>query len=370
VYREYYGLKEKPFSLTPDPQFLYLSEAHRTAIESLLYGIHQREGFMVLTGDIGTGKTTTCRTILGRLDKTVKTAVIFNSFLTEGELLESILFEFGLPSKGCTKKEQIDRLNHYLIQSLSRGENAVLIIDEAQNLSIPVLEQVRMLSNLETEKEKMLQIVLLGQLELVKKLQSPDLKQLNQRIALRIRLHPLTRTEVENYIHQRLSVAGACGNLTLSKSAFDQIYRFTGGTPRLINLLCERVLLAGFVEPTCHFNKGIVKKAEESLLTEATEAPPFFLERLWKRFTSFRVASFMLLLLFIALLTLSSQRSASSLRMTKHFAWEKIQALHSWLLGTTLPAFSTIPRDKTFDSNTEETGDTKDSKGFPEERTK
>jgi general secretion pathway protein A len=370
VYREYYGLKERPFSLTPDPQFLYLSEGHRTAIESLLYGIHQREGFMVLTGDIGTGKTTTCRTILGRLDKTVKTAVIFNSFLTEGQLLESILSEFGLPSKGRAKKEKLDLLNRYLIQSLSRGENTVLIIDEAQSLSIPVLEQVRMLSNLETEKEKLLQIVLLGQLELAKKLQSPDLKQLNQRIALRIRLHPLTRAEVENYIHQRLSVAGACGNITLSKSAFTEIFRFTGGTPRLINLLCERVLLAGFVEPTCHIDKGIVKKAEKSLLTEATEAPPFFLGSLWKRFASFRVASFMLLVLFIALLTLSSQRSASSLRMTKHFAWEKIQTLHSWLLGTTLPAFSTIPRNKTFDSNTEETEDTKDSKGFPEERTK
>ena len=370
MYREYYGLKEKPFSLTPDPQFLYLSEGHRTAIESLLYGIHQREGFMVLTGDIGTGKTTTCRTILGRLDKTVKTAVIFNSFLTEGQLLESILLEFGLPSKGRTKKERIDHLNRYLIQSLSRGENAVLIIDEAQNLSIPVLEQVRMLSNLETEKEKMLQIVLLGQLELAKKLQSPDLKQLNQRIALRLRLSPLTRVEVENYIHQRLSVAGACGNVTLSKSAFDEIYRFTGGTPRLINLLCERVLLAGFVEPTNHFDKATVKKAEKSLLTEETETPPSLLGGLWKHFTSFRVASLVLSLLFIALLTLSNQSSVSSLRMTKHFVWERIQTLHSWILGTTLPAFSKIPENKTFDSNTEETGDTKDSKGILEEKTK
>ena len=370
MYKEYYGLKEKPFSLTPDPQFLYLSEGHRTAIESLLYGIHQREGFMVLTGDIGTGKTTTCRTILGRLDKKVKTAVIFNSFLTEEELLESILLDFGFSSKGKTRKERIDGLNRYLIHLLSRGENAVLIIDEAQNLSIPVLEQVRMLSNLETEKEKMLQIVLLGQLELEKKLRSPELRQLNQRIALRLRLEPLTREEIENYIRQRLSVAGASGNITLSKSAFDEIYRFTGGTPRLINLLCERVLLAGFVESTCYFSKQIIKKAEKSLLTERAESPPFLLGGLRKHFALLRIASLMFLFLFIAILVLSSQGSVSSVQLTKDFIWGRIQTLHAWVSGTSPPAFSKIPQDKTPDPTAKETDDSKNSKGTQEEKTK
>ena len=154
MYQEFYGLREKPFNLTPDPQFLYLSESHRTALDSLLYGINERAGFMVLTGDIGTGKTTICRALLKKLGGQVRTAVIFNSFVSEGELLKSILQDFGLPSLGRFKKDRMDALNGFLIEILSRGETAVLIIDEAQNLSIPALEQVRMLSNLETEKRR------------------------------------------------------------------------------------------------------------------------------------------------------------------------------------------------------------------------
>ncbi len=268
MYLEFYGLKEKPFSLTPDPQFLYLSDSHRVAIDSLLYGIEQREGFIVITGDIGTGKTTICRTILNKVGPQVKTAVIFNSFLSEEELLESILLDFGFPSKGRTKKERIDALNKLLIHLLSQGKNALLIIDEAQNLSIPVLEQIRMLSNLETEKEKLLQIILFGQLELEKKLRSPALKQLNQRIAIRHHLLPLTRKETEAYIYQRLMVAGAQGNIDFSKSAIDEIFKFSKGIPRLINLLCERTLLAGFVEETFKIDKKIVKKAKASILGE------------------------------------------------------------------------------------------------------
>ena len=362
MYKEFYGLREKPFALTPDPQFLYLSEDHRTAIESLLYGIHQREGFMVLTGDIGTGKTTTCRTILGRLDKQVKTAVLFNSFLTENELLRSILHEFGFPSKGRTRKERIDALNRYLIDLLSKGENAVLMIDEAQNLSIPILEQVRMLSNLETEKEKMLQIVLLGQLELEKKLQSQELKQLNQRIALRLRLHPLTRVEMESYIYQRLSMAGGGGNITFSKPAFNEIYKFTGGIPRLINLLCERILLTGFVEPTYHFDKRIVKRAEESLLPEKTEPAPSFLRALWGQFTPLRAASLTLFLILIAAITLSSV----SLRMTKNLIWERIQSFYSQISGPPSPASARIALDKAPNS-TQEAEEMKNLKAVQEE---
>lgn len=286
MYQEFYGLREKPFALTPDPQFLFLSESHRTAMESLLYGIHQREGFMVLTGDIGTGKTTLCRALLGRVDPQVKTAVIFNSFLTEEELLESILQDLGLATKGKSRKKLIDELNKFLLSQLSDGNHVALIIDEAQNLSIAVLEQIRMLSNLETEKEKMLQIILLGQLELVEKLRSPELKQLNQRIAIRHRLLPLTRVEMEGYIYQRLLVAGAQGNITFSNSALNEIYQFSKGIPRLINLLCDRALLAGLVDQAYHIEEGIIQKAKKSLLgrEEDSQTVSFgFVSRFFRR---------------------------------------------------------------------------------------
>lgn len=265
MYLEFYGLKEKPFSLTPDPQFFFLSESHRKAMEYLLYGIREREGFILITGKIGTGKTTLCRTVLRRLDGQVRTAVIFNSFLTEKDLLKSILLDFGYEPKRRTRKELIDALNELLIQFLSQGENAVLIIDEAQNLSTPVLEQIRMLSNLETEKEKMIQIILLGQHELEEKLRSSELKQLDQRIAIRCNLFPLTLKETECYIYQRLAVAGSRGQVTFSPSAVAEIYCFSHGTPRLINLLCDRSLMGGFVEGTFHIGREIVIKAEREL---------------------------------------------------------------------------------------------------------
>ncbi len=329
MYQTFYGFREKPFALTPDPQFLYLSEGHRTAIESLLYGIHQREGFMVLTGDIGTGKTTTCRTILGRLGKNVRTAVVFNSFLAEEELLESILLDFGFPSKGRTRKERLDGLNRYLIHLLSRGENATLIIDEAQNLSIPVLEQIRMLSNLETEKEKMLQIVLIGQKELEKKLQSPSLKQLNQRVAIRHRLLPLTLSETESYIQQRLAVAGAHGNIVFARGALREIYKFSQGTPRLINLLGERILLAGFVEQTSHIHKRLVKKAERSLAGRETDSSFAFLRAFLNHSIPLPAA------LGIILLALSVGLFSNP--QAKDFLWSKVQSVYWQISGTLEP---------------------------------
>ncbi len=271
MYLDFYGLKEKPFSLTPDPQYLYLGESHRSAIDFLLYGIEQREGFMVITGDIGTGKTTLCRSLLEKLNKNVKTAVIFNSFLTEGELLRAILKDFGFTSIGRTKAERIEALNQFLLERLSQGDHVILMIDEAQNLSIPVLEQIRMLSNLETAKEKMLQIILFGQLELDQKLKSPKLKQLNQRITIRHHILPLNRKETESYIYQRLTVAGSQGRITFSKSALDEIYRFSKGIPRLINLLCDRSLIGGFVKESHHIGKDIVQKAQQEI--KGVEAP-------------------------------------------------------------------------------------------------
>ena len=344
MYREFYGLKEKPFSLTPDPQFLYLSEGHRTAIESLLYGIHQKEGFMVVTGDIGTGKTTLCRTLLERLDKNVKTAVIFNSFLTEGELLKSILQEFGSSFKGRSKNERIDALNKLLIDFLSQGKNSVLIIDEAQNLSIPVLEQVRMLSNLETEKEKLLQIILFGQLELDQKLRSKDLRQLNQRITIRHHLRPLTRTEMESYIYQRLLVAGAQGSITFSRSALNEIYRLSNGTPRVINLLCDRALLGGFVEQEHQIDKKIIHKARESLLGEE-EGTPSRYAFFFKPFSSLWIL-FSLILLFVLVAAIVMSQSDSSFLTPRNFLWGKIQDIYSQNSDAADQPVSTIPLGK------------------------
>lgn len=321
MYLEFYGLKGKPFSLTPDPQFLFLSESHRTAIESLLYGIEQREGFIVITGDIGTGKTTICRAVLEKMDKHVKTAVIFNSLQTERQLLESILRDLGFPSKGKAKKELIDELNEFLLDQLSRSANVAILIDEAQNLSIPVLEQIRMLSNLETEKEKMLQIVLVGQLELDQKLNTPQLEQLNQRIAIRHQLTALTLIEMGSYINQRLMVAGGQGNIIFSKSALKEIYRFSRGIPRLINLICDRSLLGGFVEQSYHINEKIVKRARRSLLGIEENAIPSPIWTLLRRRLPLPFAFIILLILLLAGLGLSTPE-------TKHFIWHKIQGIY------------------------------------------
>jgi len=345
MYEEFYGLKEKPFALTPDPQFFYLGEGHQTAIESLFYGIHQREGFMVIVGDIGTGKTTICRTLLEKLDGDVKVAVIFNPFLTEEELLELILQEYGFPSKGRSRKERIDALNKLLIHYLSENKNAILIIDEAQHLSIPVLEQIRMLSNLETEKEKMLQIILVGQLELDQKLRSPELRQLNQRIAIRHYLLPLTRKEMESYISQRLQVAGANGNITFSKSALAEIHEFSKGTPRLINLLCDRALLSGFAHETHHINKGIVKEAKKSLLGEEAGCAP---SHSWglKPLTALRIALLTIFLILFAGLILSNQSPFFSFEKAKNFVGQRIQGIYLQISGTKHQSVSTIPLDE------------------------
>ncbi len=355
MYQEFYGLKEKPFVLTPDPQFLFLGEGHLTAIESLIYGIQQKEGFMLIIGDIGTGKTTICRALLRKLDENVNTAVIFNSFLTEEELLESILQDFGFPSKGRSRKERIDALNKLFIHFLSQGKNAVLIIDEAQNLSPPVLEQIRMLSNLETEKEKMLQIILVGQPELEQKLKSPDLRQLNQRIAIRHHLASLSRVELESYVYQRLDTAGAQGNITFSRSAFDEIYKFSKGTPRLINLLCDRSLLGGYVDQTHHIDKRIIRKAEKSLLGEETTSPssrPFALLRF---FTPKHIFLFLVFFLFAGMI-LSNQGHIPSLQPSK-FVGEKIQGIKLQIYGTKKQAFLTTPSNKDQNLRKEYPGD-------------
>lgn len=273
MYEAFYGLTEKPFSLTPDPKYLYLSRAHREALDHLLYGIQEREGFIVITGDVGTGKTTLCRAILSRLDQRTKTALILNPLLSEEELLRGVLHDFGLPGFGSTKKELIDELNGFLIRALTDGENAALIIDESQNLSSNLLEQIRLLSNLETEREKLIQIILVGQLGLLDLLASPELKQLNQRVSVRYQLRPLSFQETCQYIYHRLMVAGGSGGVTISSPALQAIYRFSRGVPRLINLACDRALLQGFVDHSTDISRSRAQKAIRSLSQEVGVGP-------------------------------------------------------------------------------------------------
>jgi len=265
MYEEFYGLKEKPFSLTPDPKFLFLSEEHRSALELLLYSIRRREGFALLTGEVGTGKTLLCRALVERLDPNTKVALILNPMLSEKELLKAILQDLGLDYNKETKKELIDELNSFLLKQAAQGGTTVLIIDEAQNLSFEVLEQIRLLSNLETDKEKLIQIILVGQEELKEKLELPRLRQLNQRISVRYHLTPLSKDEVRRYIDHRLMIAGSNGEVVFSKGAINVIYRCSRGIPRLINLICDRALLCGYIEQTYEITGKLARRAAKEI---------------------------------------------------------------------------------------------------------
>jgi general secretion pathway protein A len=261
MYRSFFGLHEDPFSITPDPRFLFCSHSHQEALGYLLHGIEERQGFIAITGEVGTGKTLLCRTLLDQVGRRIRTALIFNSFMSELELLRSINDDFGIARLGATRKELIDRLQGYLIREFAAGRNAVLIIDEAQNLAPPVLEQIRMLSNLETERGKLLQIVLVGQPELQQQLARPDLHQLNQRIALRYHLQPLNRQETEDYVHHRLVVAGSHRGGQFSRGAFSVIFRLSSGIPRKINLLCDRAMLAAYVHGSRRIKAKYIRQA-------------------------------------------------------------------------------------------------------------
>jgi len=266
MYETYFGLKEKPFRITPDPRFLYLSEKHGEALDHLIYGIRQGEGFMVITGDVGTGKTTVIRSLLERLEASpIKTALILNPLMDWEELLKAILEDFGLIPRGSSRKEWMDQLNAFLLSLNREGKKAVVIIDESQNLTPALLEELRSLSNLETDQEKLLQVVLVGQLELWDKLNRFDLKQLRQRISVQYRLTPLSFTEMKGYIAHRLKVAGMGEASIFSLKALRRIYRYSQGIPRLVNLLCDRTLLVLYAEQKREATPVQVEKALESL---------------------------------------------------------------------------------------------------------
>ena len=248
MYLEYYGLNEPPFAITPNPRFLFYSGKHREAINHLLYGIRERKGFIQLTGEVGAGKTTLCRALLEQLGDNFSTAVILNPALNPDLLIKAIAMEFGLDVKGMDRLEAVAVINDFLLRQMTEGRESVLIIDEAQDLTDDLLEQVRLLSNLETTERKLLQIVLLGQPELRERLNHHGLRQLRQRITVRYHLNPLRRTEVAKYVHHRLRVSGAANGLNFTRPALWRIYRYTKGIPRLVNAVCDKALLAGYVE--------------------------------------------------------------------------------------------------------------------------
>ena len=248
MYEEFYGFKERPFNVTPDARFFFPSAKHAEALDSLYYAITQRLGFVVITGEIGAGKTTVCRTLLKRLPATAKVAIINNTLVTGRHLLCAVLDEFELPVGDREPRwKLINRLNEFLITSLSQDENVVLVIDEAQNLTPSVLEEVRLLSNLETERAKLIQIILIGQPELRQKLNLPKLAQFKQRVLVSYHLAPLDLQETLSYVQHRQTLAGATTSIFTPK-AVEVIYQYSKGIPRLINLICERALLTGYAD--------------------------------------------------------------------------------------------------------------------------
>jgi general secretion pathway protein A len=294
MYEKYYGLKERAFNLTPDPSFLYLNKRSRDALNQILYGIERREGFCLIVGDVGTGKTTLSRCLLERLhQKNIRTALIQNPMLSATDILKSIIQDLGVRPElsqvsdntnndngldafdsswmqGMGKKELIDRLNSFLAERAQENIFTVLIIDEAQDLSMELLEQLRLLSNLETAKKKLLQILFIGQLELYKKLRSPLLRQLNQRISVSFETRSLSKGDTERYVRYRLAAAGGAPNLRFGRGVFRAVWKHSRGYPRLINLVCDRSLLAGYNMGVNVITSKIVHKAAFGLRGKET----------------------------------------------------------------------------------------------------
>jgi general secretion pathway protein A len=257
MYLNFYELNEKPFNLTPDSNFLFLSEQHKEALAHIKYGIAERKGFLLITGEIGAGKTTLCRTLLSELTQNYKIALILNSMVSAAGLLKGIIADLGIKTKAKTRQDMMDVLSQTVISE----RNIVIVIDEAQNLTMSALEQVRLLGNFETEKEKLLQIILIGQPELRETISSPRLQQLNQRISVRYHLNPMEREEVEEYINHRLTIAGNKGKITFDYNAIQEIYNYSGGIPRIINVICDYCLVSGYINESFIIDKDMVSEA-------------------------------------------------------------------------------------------------------------
>jgi general secretion pathway protein A len=267
MYEEFFGLNGRPFSLTPNPRFVFYSTRYRDAEDGLLYGIARKEGFMVLTGAPGTGKTTLCRDLLRKLDRDKhRSALLFNPFLSGTEMLQALLTEFDVPfSPTAPRAELHNILNQFLLEQLREGHVCVAIFDEAQHLSSEFLEQIRVLSNLETADEKLIQIVLVGQPELLARIGAPGMSQLNQRVSVKCRLAHLNQDETKRYIQHRLEVAGARGRVEFTSRAMKRVYKASHGIPRRINAICDQAMLAAYVEQTRRVEVRHVDQAVKSL---------------------------------------------------------------------------------------------------------
>jgi general secretion pathway protein A len=271
MYQSFYGFAEMPFNITPDPKFLYLSPTHQEALQHLKFGVQERKGFIVLVGEVGCGKTTLCRRFLNEIDPArFDTALILNPRVTETQMLKAILTELGEKKLARSQVDLVAQMNRVLLERIERGRDIVLIIDEAQNLKVDVLEQIRLLSNLETDKQKLLQIVLLGQPELKAVLGRDELRQLRQRILVHYDLRPLTLVDTAHYIQHRLTLAGSQGRPTFTSWAMRAIHRGSGGIPRLVNSLCDKALLSAFIRESDEVTYWDARRAVKELraLTE------------------------------------------------------------------------------------------------------
>ncbi|MEY4940918.1 MAG: hypothetical protein RIQ93_2653 [Verrucomicrobiota bacterium] len=262
MYQSFYGFREMPFNITPDPRFLYLSPTHQDALQHLKYGVTERKGFIVLVGEVGCGKTTLCRRFLNDLDPArYDTALILNPRVTETQMLKAILTELGETKLSRSQNDLVAQVNRVLLERIALGRDIVLIIDEAQNLKFEVLEQIRLLSNLETDKQKLLQIVLMGQPELKEVLARDELRQLRQRILVHYELHPLSAVDMAHYIQHRLSRAGGDGRPGFTRWALRAIYRRSRGIPRVVNNLCDKAMLAAFIRDSDEVNYWDARRA-------------------------------------------------------------------------------------------------------------
>jgi type II secretory pathway predicted ATPase ExeA len=276
MYKKFFGLRENPFNVNPDPRYLYLTQSAQEALACLTYGIDTRKGFILLTGEVGTGKTTLLNRLLDWLhEQRVATAFVFNPRLSVTQFFDFMMADFGIPCESHLKSQMLLRLNQWLLDRYQAGERAVLIVDEAQNLSPQMLEEIRLLTNLETSTEKLLQIVLAGQPELEQKLSQPQLRQLRQRITLWAKTRTLTLEETRGYIHERLSIAGSGDGEVFAPAAIEAVHRFARGIPRVTNLLCEHALISAFVDQVKPISAAIVEEvARDFTLSEIEPAAP------------------------------------------------------------------------------------------------
>ena len=292
MYTKYYGLQEKPFEISPDPKFLYLSENHKEALAHLIYAVTEGSGFTVITGEVGTGKTTLAQTLLSRLDGNVQTAYLFNPTLKTDDFIQYILKDLGVRLYGRTKGDYLHKLHQYLLNAYQANVKVILIIDEAQTLNPRLLEEVRLLTNLETSKKKLLQVILLGQPEFNRILDDPRFRQLNQRVSLRYHIQPLNKKETEEYIENRLRRAGASNPYFFSPRALKKIYRYSKGIPRLINTLCDHALLIGYANDQMEIGPSVIREAKRDL-----KGPSF-----WTRKLLLQISVAILILLFVGFL--------------------------------------------------------------------